>query len=133
MDKGVLINAIKASSAHKKTNEYIRQIIKPGLNLKDIAILIENKIKEETNFDINNPLNGGIGFPVGLSLNNCAAHYTPNYNETNIILKENDILKIDYGTHIYGTIIDSAFTLHFDPKYDEFIQISKNITNFIRK
>ena len=130
MDKSVLVNAIKASNAHKKTGTYIREIIKPGLNLKDIAILIENKIKEETKFDINNPLNGGIGFPVGLSLNNCAAHYTPNYNEKDIILKENDILKIDYGTHIYGTIIDSAFTLHFDSKYDEFIQLSKNITNY---
>ena len=129
-DKGILINAINASNVHKKTGEYIRNIIKPGMVLKDIAILIENKIKEETFFDINNPLNGGIGFPVGLSLNNCAAHYTPNYNESNIILQEDDILKIDYGTHIYGTIIDSAFTLNFNPKYDEFIQISKNITNY---
>ena len=39
-----LINAINASKAHKKTGEYIRNIIKPGMVLKDIAILIENKI-----------------------------------------------------------------------------------------
>ena len=130
MDTSILVNAIKASNAHKKTAVYVRENVKPGINLKDIAILVENKIKEETQFDSNNPLNGGIGFPVGLSLNNCAAHYTPNYNEKDIILKQNDILKIDYGTHIYGTIIDSAFTLHFDPKYSEFIKISKNITNF---
>lgn len=71
MDTSILVNAIKASNAHKKTGIYIREIVKPGINLKDISILVENKIKKETQFDSNNPLNGGIGFPVGLSLNNC--------------------------------------------------------------
>lgn len=130
MEKDTLINAIKASQIHKKTNYYIRDIIKPGIKLKDIAQLIENKINTEILFNKNNPLNAGIAFPVGLSLNNCAAHYTPNYNETDIILKDSDILKIDYGTQINGVIIDSAFTLHFDSKYDKFIQISKDITNY---
>lgn len=30
-----------------------------------------------------NGLESGIGFPTGLSLNNCAAHYTPNAGDTN--------------------------------------------------
>ena len=110
MDK-TLINGIKAAKIHIKVGEYIRENIKYGLSLKDIAIIIENKIKDEIKFDIKNPLDKGIAFPIGLSLNNCAAHYTPNYNETEIILKEDDIIKIDYGVHIEGTIIDSAFTL----------------------
>lgn len=29
-----------------------------------------------------NGLESGIGFPTGLSLNNCAAHYTPNAGDT---------------------------------------------------
>ena len=122
MDK-TLINGIKASKVHIKVGKYIRENIKCGLSLKDIAIIIENKIKDEINFDIKNPLDRGIAFPIGLSLNNCAAHYTPNYNESEIILKEDDIIKIDYGVHIGGTIIDSAFTLHFNEKYNEFIDI----------
>jgi methionyl aminopeptidase len=130
MNKNTLVNAIKSADVHKKTGTYIRDILKPGLTLKEIAILIENNIKKELLFDINNPLDKGIGFPVGLSLNNCAAHYTPNYYEPDIILKEDDILKIDYGVHIGGTIIDSAFTVHFNSKYDEFINISKNITKY---
>lgn len=129
MDK-TLINGIKAAKVHINVGKYIRENIKCGLSLKDIAIIIENKIKDEIDFDINNPLDRGIAFPVGLSLNNCAAHYTPNYNETEIILKEDDIIKIDYGVHIGGTIIDSAFTLHFNEKYNEFINISKKITNY---
>ena len=129
MDK-TLINGIKAAKVHIKVGKYIRENIKCGLSLKDVAIIIENKIKDEIDFDINNPLDRGIAFPIGLSLNNCAAHYTPNYNEIEIILKEDDIIKIDYGVHIGGTIIDSAFTLHFNEKYNEFIDISKKITNY---
>ena len=129
MDKP-LVNAIKAANAHKKVGTTIRSSIKPGMSLKDIVLLVEDNIKKEILFDINSPLDKGIAFPVGLSLNNCAAHYTPNYNENTIILKESDILKIDYGIHVNGIIIDSAFTMHFDNKYDEFIQISKDITNY---
>jgi methionyl aminopeptidase len=131
--KGSLIHAIKSAQIHKNVGSYIRNIIKPGLSLKEVARLIENKIKDETNFDSENPLERGIAFPVGLSLNNCAAHYTPNYGENDIILKNSDILKIDYGVHYKGTIIDSAFTIHFDEKYDDFIRISKNLTNFAVK
>lgn len=130
MSNKSLVNAIKAANIHKKTNYYIRELIKPGITLKEIANLVENKIKEEILFDINNPTQKGIGFPVGLSLNNCAAHYTPNYYDNDITLKESDILKVDYGVHIEGTIIDSAFTIHFDPKYDQFVKLSKDLTNY---
>jgi len=125
-----LVNAIKGANIHKETSTYLRSIVKPGISLQNIAVLTENKIKELTKFDINLPIERGIGFPIGVSVNNCAAHYTPNFGEDDIILSENDIIKIDYGVHFKGTIIDSAFTLHFNPKYDEFINISKDITNY---
>jgi len=128
-----LSSAIKGAFIHKRVGKYMREFIKPGLTLKDISYEIDSKIKHETGFDQNKPLEKGIGFPCGLSLNNCAAHYTPNYEEENIILKESDILKVNYGVHYNGIIIDSAFTLHFDSKYDEFISISKDLTNYAIK
>ena len=130
MENKNLLNAIKCAVVHKKVGSYVRENIKINMTLKEIAILIENKIKDEIEFDINNPVSSGIAFPVGLSLNNCAAHYTPNYNEENILLKEDDIIKIDYGIHKNGIIIDSAFTLSFNSKYDDFINISKNLTKY---
>jgi methionyl aminopeptidase len=134
MDNTYLADAIKASFTHKKVGEYLRRdIIKPGISLKDIATITENKIKEYINFDPENQLLRGIAFPVGLSINDCAAHYTPNIDDPDIILQKNDILKVDYGVHFNGTIIDSAFTMHFDEKYDEFIKISKDVTNFAVK
>jgi methionyl aminopeptidase len=125
-----LLDAIKAAQNHKKISKNIINSIKPGTSLKSIAYLIENQIKEETEKQHTSEINHGIAFPVGLSLNNCAAHFTPNFNDSDIILTENDIIKIDFGVHKNGVIIDSAFTLHFNEKYDEFIKISKDLTNF---
>jgi len=128
-----LLYAIQASKVHKLISSYLKNEIKPLMTLKEIATLIENKIKEEIKYDPENPLLRGIGFPTGLSLNNCAAHYTPNSNDHDIVLTKDDIIKIDYGVHVKGVIIDSAFTLHFDPKYDEFINFSKSVTQYAVK
>ena len=130
MDNNTLLNAIKAANVHKKVSKCVYKYIKPGKSLYDIANFIETSILNECDFNINDPLLKGIGFPVGLSINNCAAHYTPNYNENKIILKDTDIIKVDFGVHYEGTIIDSAFTISYNPLYEEFINISKNTTNY---
>jgi len=130
MNNSNLLNSIRAATIHKNVGNHIRKRIKPGLSLKEIASIIEEKIKEEIHYDKNYPLKRGIGFPVGLSVNNCIAHYTPNDEDNDIFLKETDIIKIDYGVHVKGIIIDSAFTVNFDSKYDEFINISRNLTNY---
>ena len=124
-----LPNACKGASIHKKVGTYIRSLLQPGMSLQTIASLIENKIKEETKYNKDCPLEKGIAFPTGLSLNNCAAHYTPNYNE-DFFFTEKDIIKIDYGVHYNGVIIDSAFTFSFNPDFDELIKISKNTIDY---
>ena len=50
-----------------------------------------------------NGLKAGLGFPTGLSLNHCAAHYTPNAGD-NTVLQYDDVLKIDFGTQIEGEV-----------------------------
>ncbi|WP_457614075.1 type II methionyl aminopeptidase [Methanopyrus sp.] len=52
-------------------------------------------------------------FPVNLSLNEVAAHYTPGPDDGTEISPE-DILKIDVGAHVNGAIGDAAITLSFD-------------------
>jgi len=39
------------------------------------------------------------------------------------------VCKIDFGTHIKGRIIDCAFTLTFNNKYDKLLQAVKEATN----
>lgn len=130
MDDKSLLYAIKAGNIHKKVSKLVYQYLEPNKSLNDIANFIETTILKETQFDIDNPLSKGIAFPVGLSINNCAAHHTPNYNDKNIIFKNDDIIKIDFGVHNEGVIIDSAFTISYNPLYQEFINISRDVTNY---
>ncbi|KAJ8301454.1 hypothetical protein KUTeg_020441 [Tegillarca granosa] len=73
-------------------------------------------------------LEAGLAFPTGCSLNHCAAHYTPNAGDPTV-LQYDDVCKIDFGTHINGHIIDCAFTVAFNPKYDKLLQAVKDATN----
>lgn len=124
--------AKKAGHIHNKIRNEINEWIRPGMQMIDIANKIENRIKELTLFDINNPTKNGIGFPTGLSLNECAAHWTPNPGDKTV-LKKDDICKVDYGVHIDGIIIDSAFTVSFNPKYDKLLEASKTSTEIALK
>ena len=58
-------------------------------------------------------VNHGIGFPVGISINDCYAHWTYSQQYADQIIGENDIVKIDFGVHQNGYIIDGAFNLQF--------------------
>lgn len=80
---------------------YGKSLAKPGIKLIELADAIENKIEE---------LGGKVGFPVNLSLNAVAAHFTPLPNDETV-LKENDTLKIDVGAHVDGYVGDNALTI----------------------
>lgn len=73
-------------------------------------------------------LDSGLAFPTGCSINYCAAHYTPNGGD-NTVLGASDVVKIDYGVHVNGRIIDCAFTLTFDHKFDPLLEAVKAATN----
>ena len=64
-----------------------------------------------------NGLKAGIAFPTGCSINHVAAHWTPNSGDKTV-LQYGDVVKFDFGTHVNGRIIDSAWTVHFDPQFD---------------
>lgn len=92
-----------------------------------------------------NGLEAGIGFPTGVNLNNCAAHFTPNAGDTTgtsceiptllfthllqPVLQKGDVLKVDIGVHVRGRILDSAFTLAWEPTYDNLLEAVKAATD----
>ncbi|CAD8197025.1 unnamed protein product [Paramecium pentaurelia] len=116
----------KAAECHKQVRQYTQQkLLKPGMKLIDICEQLEdmNRYLIEAN-----GLEAGIAFPTGCSLNFCAAHWTPNPGD-NTVLDYNDVCKLDFGTQVDGWIIDSAFTVAFNPRYDKLLEASKDATN----
>ncbi|EGN93866.1 hypothetical protein SERLA73DRAFT_188979 [Serpula lacrymans var. lacrymans S7.3] len=115
----------RAAEVHRQVRRHARKHIRPGMTMTQIAENIEDGTRalvEESG------LESGVGFPTGLSLNNCAAHYTPNAGDTTI-LQNGDVLKVDFGVHVKGRILDSAFTLTWEPTYDKLVEAVKAATN----
>jgi len=38
-------------------------------------------------------------------------------------------LKVDFGVHVKGTIVDSAFTMNFEPTWDRLLEAVKDATD----
>lgn len=115
----------KGAEIHRRVRAKAQQNIKPGMSMLEIADLIENSTRAYTGND--HTLTQGIGFPTGLSVNHVAAHYTPNSNDK-LHLKQDDVMKVDFGVHVNGHIIDSAFTLTFTDKYDSLLTAVREAT-----
>ncbi|KAJ3789274.1 methionine aminopeptidase 2-like protein [Lentinula aff. detonsa] len=118
-------NIRRAAEVHRQVRAHARKHIKPGMSMIDIVENIENGTRSLVE---ENGLESGVGFPTGVSINNCAAHYTPNAGDTTV-LKQGDVLKVDFGVHVKGRILDSAFTLTFDHTYDKLLEAVKDATN----
>jgi len=114
-----------AAEAHRQVRKYVQGFITPGMKMIDICEKLETASRNLIN---EKGLEAGLAFPTGCSLNYCAAHYTPNAGDQTV-LQYDDVCKIDFGTHINGRIIDCAFTVSFNPKYDPLLNAVRDATN----
>lgn len=93
---------IQAGKIAKQVKEYAKSFIEPNMPLLKIAELIEDKIIQ---------LGGKPAFPVNLSIDEIAAHYTPSYEDKTLA---SGLLKIDLGVHIDGWTADTAFSIDLE-------------------
>ena len=104
----------RSAEVHRQVRKHCQRTIKPGQRMVDICHNIERTLAYILD---SNGIERGQAFPTGCSLNNVAAHYTPNYGDETV-LGADDVCKIDFGTHVNGYLIDSAFTVAFNPRYN---------------
>ena len=93
----------------------VPKLVLPGESYFDIAESLEKMI-----------LDGGArpAFPANISINDIAAHFTPEADNTGLI-GETDIVKIDIGTHIGGCIGDTAVTVDLSGEQGKIMEASK--------
>jgi methionyl aminopeptidase len=106
----------RAGKIAAEQRENARKRYYVGCTLLQICESIENEIKRK---------GASPAFPVNVSLNDIAAHYTAEPNDETTI-KENDVLKIDIGVHVEGYIADTAVTICYDSKYEPLIKAAEN-------
>jgi methionyl aminopeptidase len=111
----ILDNYVLAGKIASTVRENARKKNHIGRTLFDICESIENEITL---------LGGNPAFPVNVSLNEIAAHYTAEPRDQTKV-KDTDVLKIDLGVHIEGYIADTAVTISYNSKYDHLVNIAE--------
>lgn len=107
---------LQAGKIASEVREMARKKYHIGSTLFEICKTVESQIKERK---------GLPAFPVNVSLNEIAAHYTAEPDDQTVV-KEGDVLKIDIGVHVDGFIADTAVTVCYDPKYESMVKVAEN-------
>ncbi len=113
MDKERLNDWKKAGAILKEAQDYSRSILKPGMKVYDFCEKVEERIRS---------LGAIPGFPVNVSFNDIAAHYTGVLGEE--LIFEDQLVKIDIGTCYNGAIGDAAYSVDLSGRYTDLVKAS---------
>jgi len=107
----------KYKMASEITNRVLKEVIDrcvAGASVKDTCIYGDKRLDEETSKVFKNPkdkIKKGIAFPTCLSVNHYICHFSPLISDPDMILKDEDVVKIDLGCHIDGFVAVVAHTI----------------------
>ena len=107
---------LKAGNIAGEVRENVRKTDWIGSTLAEICDYVESEIIKR---------GAKCAFPVNTSLNEIAAHYTAEPNDTKTV-SDTDLVKIDLGAQINGYIADTAVTVNYDPQYDQMVQTAED-------
>lgn len=93
----------KAGKIAKAALDKIKAMTRPGVKVIDLIETSEAFILEQ---------GGQVGFPVNVSINNVAAHYTSGPRDV-MEIEDGSIVKLDLGVHVDGFVADTATTVSF--------------------
>lgn len=106
---------VKAGKIASEVRELARKKDWVGKTLYEICETVESEIQSR---------GGKCAFPVNVSLNEVAAHYTAEPNDPKT-LSGSDLIKIDLGVQINGFIADTAVTISYDPEFEILVQTAE--------
>ncbi|KAG5885787.1 hypothetical protein JTB14_031221 [Gonioctena quinquepunctata] len=106
----------KYKMAGEIVNRVLKQVISKcvaGASVRETCEYGDQLLLEETNkvFKKEKELKKGIAFPTSVSVNNCICHFSPVPSESDYILKDEDVVKVDLGAHIDGFIAVVAYSI----------------------
>lgn len=101
LDEHALDCIRKAGRLSSEARELGKSIASEGVKLREVADRMEYHILEH---------GGRLAFPVNISMNETAAHFTPNtYDE--MVFHNGDLVKLDVGAQVDGYLGDTAATV----------------------
>ena len=117
MDDDVYEKYKRAGKIAAEARDYGVGLINAGVSFLEVANSVESRILDE---------DAGLSFPVNISRNEIAAHYSPRHDDK-LVFKRGDVIKLDVGSHVDGYIADTAVTVEIEThKYDDMIKASSD-------
>lgn len=108
----------KAGNVARDILQHLKTMAKPGVKALDLCETADKMIAD-----------AGMepAFPLNVAVNNHAAHYTSPW-EDELVLTEDDVIKLDCGVQYEGFIADTALTVAFNDVHNDLIKASKEAT-----
>ena len=115
----------EAGQVAKEILQALKEMVKPGIKVLDLCLAADKMIKEK-----------GLkpSFPLNVSINHVAAHYTSPPDDQ-LVIQKGDVVKLDLGTHVDGFIADTALTVDLGKNPDlvkASIEATEAATDLIR-
>lgn len=101
MDQDALENIKKAGAITREARQLGAGMIAEGVSLLSVAEETEAYIRKK---------GAKPAFPVNISINQIAAHYSPASNDASTF-RRGDVVKLDVGAHVDGYMGDTAVTV----------------------
>lgn len=106
-DSDALDSFRRAGKMVAQLRDEVPSLVKPGTAALEICESVERRIRE---------LGGKPAFPVGIGIDEVAAHYTCPPGDS-LKVPSGSLVKVDFGIHIDGYVTDTAVTLSLSPSY----------------
>ncbi len=113
----------KAGNIAQQSLLFGKKLVKPGVTLLSVAHQIEEKIKQ---------LGGHPAFPVNISLDSGAAHFSPKFNDPQTFAGT-EVVKLDVGVSVNGAIGDNALTIDLSGNNAKLVKASMDAVAAVEK
>ena len=115
MEEEKLKLAIEVGKASQEAIVAASRMVKSGARLLDVAEAAEKQLRQS---------GFGLAFPINLSQNERAAHYSPSFEDASVFSNK-DIVKIDFGAEKDGMLGDGALTVDLSGNHGKMIEAAE--------
>ncbi len=99
----------------REAREEMRGFVHENMPIIEVCEKAEGLIRQK---------GGKPAFPVNVSINEVAAHYTSPPRDKSVI-PPNSVVKVDLGVQLDGYVTDTAFTACYNPEYTPMVQTAE--------
>jgi len=105
----------KSGEITKQVKSLVKSTVKPGSGFLEICDLVKREVESR---------GGRLAFPTGIGVNEVTAHYAPQEGDQSVI-KEEDLVKVDFGVHVDGYVTDTSVSVTYNPEYNLMLEATE--------